>query len=112
MSMMVLGNDQAFKDLCGTDRAFMDGTFSVCPRPYYQLFCVHYLHGLRMIPALYVLMTHKTAAMYSMLFTWMSGEAIARGHPLQWTQVRCDFETGIRSSVANLAGGVLDVWTA
>jgi hypothetical protein len=112
MSMMVLGNDQAFKDLCGTDRAFMDGTFSVCPRPYYQLFCVHYLHGLRMIPALYVLMTHKTAAMYSMLFTWMSGEAIAREHPLQWTQVRCDFETGIRSSVANLAGGVLDVWTA
>jgi hypothetical protein len=81
MSMMVLGNDQAFRDLCGTNRVFIDGTFSVCPRPYYQLFCVHYLHGLRMIPALYVLMTHKTADMYSILFTWMSGEALREGNP-------------------------------
>jgi hypothetical protein len=66
---MVFGTDEAFTALCGTTKVFMDGTFYMCPVPFYQLFVLHYLDGDRMIPAPYVLFTTKTAEIYTRFWT-------------------------------------------
>jgi hypothetical protein len=68
--MMVLGTDTNFTNLCRQETVFVDGTFFVCPDPYYQLFIVHYLFGDQMIPALYCLFTHKSEDMWR-FFLWM-----------------------------------------
>jgi hypothetical protein len=98
--MLVLGTDSCFKTLCGMDRAFMDGTFYVCPHPFAQLFIVHYLQGRRMIPALYCLFTGKSSEMYQQFFTWLCAEGVNRGHPVLWHRIRCDFETSLIAGVA------------
>jgi hypothetical protein len=102
LSMMVLGTDTNFENLCREETVFVDGTFFVCPDPYYQLFIVHYLFGDRMIPALYCLFTHKSEDMYRRFFLWMGQEARTRGSPLAWTTVKCDFENGLMAAVLGL----------
>jgi hypothetical protein len=81
MSMMVWGKDVAFANLCAADEVFVDGTFKTCPGPFYKLFIIHHLQGERMIPGLYVFLTHKCSGQYMRLFRWLSHEATRRGHP-------------------------------
>jgi hypothetical protein len=114
MHTMVFGTDECFTALCRTSKVFMDGTFFVCPVPFYQLFILHYLDGDRMIPALYVLLTAKTADIYTRFFVWLSAEATARGSPLQWTRARLDFENGMVAALrapwsAGLPGGQIRI---
>jgi hypothetical protein len=102
MSMMVWGTDAAFAALCAADEVFVDGTFKTFPSPFYQLFIMHHLVGERMIPGVYVFLTHKCSGQYMRLFRWLSQEATRRGHPLQWDTMRMDFEKGLMTAVDGL----------
>lgn len=66
LAFMSVGS--AFK-LCQADKIFLDGTFKVCPPPFYQLFTICTLRGLeneaRLIPRLYALLPSKSGHCYS-----------------------------------------------
>jgi hypothetical protein len=112
ISFMVFGTNDCFKRLCEKRSAYMDGTFYTCPEPFYQLFIVHFLKGKRMVPALYCFFSSKQTPLYKRFFVWLVGEAVVRGHPVQWRKVRSDFENGLMSAILQLrlpaAGGVFD----
>lgn len=104
--LFVFGTAQFFKRLCEADCVFADGTFKTCPEPFYQLYILHILIGERMRPMLFCLCTRKTRRTYDELFTQIKALSLARGHPIQWTAFRTDFERAVMTSVQALIPGI------
>lgn len=87
----------------------MDGTFSVCPEPFFQLFTIHYFFDNdRAIPALYCLLSGKPEFVYVKLFTFIRNLAIGHSISIQCTDLMADFEVAIR----NAALAVWPAWTS
>lgn len=107
-TIMVFGNWTRFQEMCEAQVAFADGTFQVCPHPFYQLYIIHIVHanGVRMRPCVWCLLTRKTGQIYSELFTQLRQLAQQRGHPIIWTKFRTDFEVAVMNTVAEVFPGL------
>mmetsp|Transcript_9373 Transcript_9373/g.12968 ORF Transcript_9373/g.12968 Transcript_9373/m.12968 type:complete len:387 (-) Transcript_9373:165-1325(-) len=89
--------------LCQATKIFLDGTFKVCPPPFYQLLTICTLRGIedeaRLIPRLYVLLPSKSAHCYSFFFTQLFLALENKVHiirnNIRWTRVSLDFENGL-----------------
>ena len=71
LDMVVLcltATSDALNALASADHWFVDGTFSVVPLPYKQLYSIHALVGNINIACVYVLMIHKTQHAYERVF--------------------------------------------
>lgn len=66
-----------------------DGTFRVSPQLFYQVYSIHCKVNGSVIPAAYVLMTHKSAAAYVQALTVLKNECGPEGQP---ETVIVDFE--------------------
>lgn len=81
---------------------FADGTFKVCPEPFYQLYILHRVYGTCTRPCLFILMTRKTRFAYDRLFSTIRNFAAVRGHEVKWVLFHSDFEIAVMSSVQSI----------
>lgn len=91
-TMIVYSTAARFKNFCDATTILADGTFGVCPEPFYQLHISHVPFGNRVRPCVFALLTRKTEIMYTTLFERLRLLAIERGHPMKVEKFRCDFE--------------------
>lgn len=101
-TIIVFGSAERFRDLCVSKDAYSDGTFKICPDPFYQVYIIHAPCMNVMKPCLYCLLTRKTERTYRELFNRLRLMAYVRGHPIQWERFRCDYEIGVMNAVSNV----------
>nr|CAD2180155.1 unnamed protein product [Meloidogyne enterolobii]CAD2191220.1 unnamed protein product [Meloidogyne enterolobii] len=77
------------------EHVFMDGTFSVCPSLFYQLFIILSKRGGFVFPVLFCLLPDKTEQTYTRLFNLIK-ELWPLFNP---TSISCDFERAIHNSI-------------
>ncbi|KAE9529659.1 hypothetical protein AGLY_011755, partial [Aphis glycines] len=56
------------KFLCCQEKIFMDGTFSYCPKYFYQLFTIHTVENGNYIPLVFLLLPNKETKIYEQAF--------------------------------------------
>jgi len=56
------------KFLCSQEKIFIDGTFSYCPKYFYQLFTIHTVKNGHYIPLVFFLLPNKETKMYEQAF--------------------------------------------
>ena len=66
--MLIFATNQALQLLANSEDWFCDGTFSVCPEIFFQLYTVHARVGQRIIPCIFALLPNKTRETYNRLF--------------------------------------------
>lgn len=98
-TILVFGLWSVFLELCGSDCWYMDGTFRVCPDPFYQLFTIHYFFSDHSIPGLYCLLTAKTEFVYKRLFTLIKDKADEHQVVIRCRRCMTDFEIAITNGV-------------
>ncbi|KII73272.1 hypothetical protein RF11_04823 [Thelohanellus kitauei] len=85
--VIIFSTDDALNILSQTNSIFFDGTFSVVPDIFYQLFVLHgFIHG-QIFPLVYVLMERKTKESY--LIVWRKLQEYITEN---LTSAMCDFE--------------------
>ena len=84
--------------ISGTNELFIDGTFKIVPRPFYQVLVIMcYDQQTRVyVPVMYILMTGKTELLYRHALYWAN--AIVLGHSSP-RMVTCDFEKALMNAV-------------
>lgn len=82
---------------------FGDGTFKVCPLPFYQLYTIHGDLGstddsTNIVPLIYAIMSEKTEKSYTILFTVIKAQ-ITEWQPELY---KCDFEIATMNAIRTL----------
>jgi len=67
--ILIFATDQAIQLLQTSEDWFCDGTFSVCPEIFFQLYTIHARFNGRIIPCVFGLVPNKTRATYERFFT-------------------------------------------
>jgi hypothetical protein len=98
--IMVFGTVDFFANCCLLLRIFVDGTFELTPKPFYQLFTLHGYVGKSLIPFLYVFLTHKTEEIYRVFFQWFKVFATEMGVTIDWDTITTDFESGLLPAIS------------
>lgn len=77
----------------GSSKVFMDGTFSICPAGYEQLFTIHAYYREHLFPVVFALMEDRTADSYEFVFRKIMSEVINQTNQ-GWTpqEIQIDFE--------------------
>ena len=96
-TILAFGTDALFTELCSARTVYMDGTFSICPPQFYQVFSIHFFpyESRRQMPAIYCLLTGKTEEIYTRLFEHIIAKALAMGLIIRWEKSMADFESGL-----------------
>ncbi|CAF1497769.1 unnamed protein product [Adineta ricciae] len=76
---------------------FMDGTFSICPKSFYQLFTVHGMYSLQIIPLVYVVLIGKNSYDYDQFF-----EQLLMHYGYEPESILIDDETATRKSTKSI----------
>jgi hypothetical protein len=84
---------------------YMDATFKVVPRLFYQLFTIFVNISGYVFPALFVLMTRKTTALYAAVFSKLRS-IVSNFTPLR---VMADFETASVRGLQTVYGSSVTV---
>ena len=66
--MLIFATDQALQLHANSEDWFCDGTFSVCPKIFFQPYTVHARVGQRIIPCIFALLPNKTRKTCNRLF--------------------------------------------
>ena len=86
--ILLFGTDDALALMRQSDHWFGDGTFSVSPLVFFQLYTIHSICEGKVIPCLYALLPNKTGATYDRLLTEVGNNM--NGHAP--TDILFDFE--------------------
>ena len=62
------GTNRNLEMLCSFDKIFMDGTFKVVPKFFYQLYSIHGYHKGEMFPLIFVMLPNKSEETYCLMF--------------------------------------------
>jgi hypothetical protein len=82
----------------------MDGTFSVTPNIFAQLYTIHIKLYDEFVPQMWCLLPDKQGATYVRLFQLLSQEAVHRNWNLQPATVHIDFEQAVMQAVQTVFG--------
>ena len=95
------------KQLSISPQWFIDATFKVAPKGYYQLlnFIIYIPHLKLFYPACFAFMTTKTQELYYAVFESVKMIAGLNSFSLNPETIMCDFERGMRNSIAKAFGG-------
>ena len=85
-----------------SDHWFADGTFSVSPAIFFQVYTVHAIRHGKVVPCVYALLPNKTGATYNRFFTELF--AHLNGHIP--TDILFDFERAAMNAASNIFVGV------
>ena len=102
-TILDFGTDEMFQNMCDAKTVYMDGTFSICPKQFYQFFTLHFfaVDSRRLLPAVYFLLTSKTESLYTKLFNMVKAKAAEMGIQIRWDSSMSDFESGLLPSLLN-----------
>ncbi|CAF1140680.1 unnamed protein product [Adineta steineri] len=97
--VIVYATTQQLQLLFTSTTIFMDGTFSVAPSGFEQVFLIHVEYFGQGLPVAYCLMSNRRAATYIELFQRLKHEAEVLGMQFQPTNIVSDFETALMPAV-------------
>lgn len=100
--IIIFGTDQCLDLLRQSDHWFGDGTFSVSPLIFFQVYTIHAVHHGRVIPCIYALLPNKTGPTYDRLFREL--QTHLNGHAP--TDFLFDFELAAMNSARNIFPGI------
>lgn len=94
------GNPSLFRVFGGNSKIFIDGTFKVCPKPFYQCLIIMVFDEQTdaFVPVFYVLLTSKNTQIYRHALYWIKSAVDYKMQPLVIT---CDYEKALHSAVKN-----------
>lgn len=78
---------------------FMDGTFSVVPKPFVQLVTVHGIKSDQAIPCAFFLASSKRQLVYSSILTNLKQAAVRKNKEFAPKYIHCDFELALIKAV-------------
>ena len=96
--MIGFGNPSLFRLFGGNSKVFIDGTFSIVPKHFYQCLIIM-VFGKQtdsFVPVFYVLLTAKTQQMYQHALYWVNITANNKMRPMT---VTCDFEKALHNAI-------------
>jgi hypothetical protein len=92
----VFATDEAIEGLGQCNNIFMDGTFKSVPRPYTQLFAIHWYYRDRVIPLVFSLMVDRHVGSYRQIFGHIRRKySRITNNQLLPVNIITDFETGL-----------------
>ena len=95
-----------FTELCKAKTIYIDGTYKICPKPFYQLVTICSMaHEVdprmqRLIPRAYFLCSGKSQPIYEMVIDVLLERAVLIGEAPQWTESMADHESGLKAALA------------
>ena len=94
-TILAFGIDAMFTELCNARTVYMDGTFSICPPQFYQVFSIHFFpyDSRRQIPAICCLLTGKNIC--TRFFEHIVAKALAMGLIIRCEKSMADFESDL-----------------
>ena len=92
------GNPALFRCFGGNRKIFIDGTFKIVPKPFYQCLIVMVFDAQTdaYVPVFYILLTSKTEKIYGHALRLMNESA---GNKMNPASVTCDFEKGLHNAI-------------
>ena len=92
------GNPALFRIFGGNSKIFIDGTFKVCPKPFYQCLIIMVFDEQTdvFVPVFYVLLTSKNTQIYRHALHWIRSSV---DHKMQPLTITCDFEKALHSAI-------------
>jgi hypothetical protein len=99
---LLFGTRQNLEILAASDHWYMDGTFSVVPPLYSQMYTIHVMHSGHHIPCIYGLLESKTMKAYESIFDIILCE-INRRQP---STISIDFEIAAINAIRKKFDGV------
>ena len=95
--ILIFATDQAVKLLSNSGEWYCDGTFSVCPHMFFQLYTIHVRNNSNTIPCIFGLLPSKARTAYKRFFSEIQNDVLDTGN--EPNAVLCDFElTAINSA--------------
>lgn len=94
--IIIFATDQALQLMRNSEDWFCDGTFSVCPQIFFQLYTVHSRIGQKIFPCIFALLPNKTRQTYTRLFTEISNHCHVDNVP---STILFDFELAAINAV-------------
>ena len=93
--IVIFGTKNALQLLSEADTFFVDGTFSVCPSIFYQVFTIHIMKYNQVFPMIYTLLPNKQRHSYNRTYMLLKDAALDLGLTLDPLSLMCDFELAI-----------------
>ena len=100
--ILVFASEQQLRHLAVADTWFMDGTFSVAPALFTQVYVIRAPLGQSAVTCVYAFMTCKSQQLYSELLEAVTLQTQKLGFTSDPTRVICDFEQSVISAVATV----------
>lgn len=97
--ILIFATDTMLQRLSTAESLYMDGTFAVCPRLFYQLFTINIIIDEQQFPAVYALLPNKSRETYNRFFTVIKEALQDLNITLQPPRVLVDFEGALLQSV-------------
>ena len=93
------GNPSLFRVFGGNQKVFIDGTFKICPKPFYQCLIIMVFDEQTdaYVPVFYVLLTSKTEQIYRHVLYWVKTTTQYKMRPLTIT---CNFEKALHNAIS------------
>ena len=93
------GNPTLFRCFGGNQKVFIDGTFRIVPKPFYQCLIVMVFDNQTdaYVPVFYILLTSKKEKVYDKALQQMND---AVGDKINPSSVTCDYERGLHNSIS------------
>jgi len=100
--LLVFTTDDDIRRLSEADKIYMDGTFTVCPNLWSQLYVMHAMVGNVMYPLVYALMPNRRQQTYERLFGHVKDLVMTKtGQPLIPDCLQVDFEAAAINAIGN-----------
>ena len=98
--IVLFGTVENLRCLTEAESLFVDGTFSVCPSIFYQVFSIHIMKQGQTFPMVYALLPNKQWQTYSKTLMLMIDAMMTLGLNLSPATVVSDFELAIIQAVS------------
>ena len=95
----VFATEDNLKILAEADELYMDGTFRITPRLFYQVFTVHAFKDGQQFPLAYCLLPVKSREVYNECFTMLKSACQDRSLDVLPRKITIDFELGLLQAV-------------
>ncbi|XP_071089379.1 uncharacterized protein [Haliotis cracherodii] len=96
--LMIFSTANNLRHLAAAETYFCDGTFSMCPNLFYQIYTIHaFVHG-KMFPLVYALLPAKKQTTYIRLFQIIKEKAQLLNMRLQPKAIFMDFEVAAQNA--------------